>query len=183
LRWTSRDRRRHFRGQRIAGQKTCSQFGNKEGLGAVFARNIIDRFPSRPKQPQISDWITAVENYCSRNLTNEQDKLPAIAGIARYYQLLTNSQHGRYLTGLWEHSPLFLLLWHTTPHWKFHFNPSNRKPRSYRAPSWSWASIDGRVYFWYEPRKSEKFTYTATIVRCTTESQPRIHLARYLRGI
>ncbi|KAE9363229.1 HET-domain-containing protein, partial [Stipitochalara longipes BDJ] len=145
----------------------CDHGMEIEGDGAMYARGTIDRFPSRPKTPQISDWITAVVNYSSRSLTNHEDKLPAMAGIAQHYQLLTNFEQGRYLAGLWEHSLLFTLLWGTMT--KTLSTMNQGKPKSYRAPSWSWASVDGRIWFQYDESSRKYFIYTATIIQCTIE--------------
>jgi hypothetical protein len=94
------------------------------------------------------DWEQIVENYCSRSLTYSQDKLPALSGLARRYQA-ANSKPDKYLAGLWEsHLPQHLL-WVQFGDWyrAFVANAENQRPSEYRAPSWSWASIDGLVSY------------------------------------
>ncbi|PBK94505.1 hypothetical protein ARMGADRAFT_1029585 [Armillaria gallica] len=81
-------------------------------------------------------WYNIVTLYTQRNLTKSRDRLVAISGIAEHFQLFW--PQSRYFTGLWEHQLPGSLLWHIP-----HINDSCRRPDVYRAPSWSWASIDG----------------------------------------
>lgn len=87
-------------------------------------------------------WARLVENYSRRNLTKAFDKLIALAGLARTIQRMfaKGQEEDRYYAGLWESDfPLCLL-------WTKEFHPVNRV-REYRAPSWSWASVDGPIAF------------------------------------
>jgi len=94
-------------------------------------------------------WQSIVTEYSTRLLTEASDKLPALAGIAQKFHELTGDQ---YLAGIWKESLLDHLLWrHESieghgPIFR-HFNRSETfgKPAKYRAPSWSWAAINGPV--------------------------------------
>jgi hypothetical protein len=82
-------------------------------------------------------WQRVVQDYCSRSLSREEDKLIALSGVAKFFQswMVTDI----YLAGLWYNSfPLGLL-------WKSIDPVKATRPAKYRAPSWSWASIDGAV--------------------------------------
>ncbi|KAF7861851.1 hypothetical protein EAF04_007733 [Stromatinia cepivora] len=81
-------------------------------------------------------WHYAIQAYTSGNLTKASDKLVAISAIAREIKPLVRS---RYLAGLWEVNLVARLAW----------NNFGRTSRStvYRAPSWSWASIDGEILY------------------------------------
>lgn len=72
--------------------------------------------------------------YTSLELTVSSDKLPAISGVAQEYQKITKS---RYVAGMWEDTLLSQLLWRAIDFVK--------RPDEYRAPTWSWASVDGEV--------------------------------------
>lgn len=73
--------------------------------------------------------------YSQRQLTNCSDKLLAIAGLAR--QIWQQQPRLRYFAGLWSESMADSLLWYApTP---------GRRIVPYAAPSWSWASIQGKV--------------------------------------
>lgn len=50
---------------------------------------------------------------------------------------------GDYLAGLWKYDIIPCLLWHVANGRQVNGNPSQRIPDEPRAPSWSWASING----------------------------------------
>ncbi|KAM0806286.1 heterokaryon incompatibility protein-domain-containing protein, partial [Usnea florida] len=79
-------------------------------------------------------WHKLVEVYSSRNLTRAEDKLVAISGLAKRVQSCLDDE---YLAGLWKGSLPLDLLWY--PHW---MDGCPRRSSSYRAPTWSWASIE-----------------------------------------
>ncbi|KAJ8063004.1 hypothetical protein OCU04_008249 [Sclerotinia nivalis] len=80
-------------------------------------------------------WCCAIDAYTSGNLTKASDKLVAISAIAREMKPLMRS---RYLAGLWEVNLVPQLAW-------FCLGGTSRST-VYRAPSWSWASIDGSIF-------------------------------------
>lgn len=82
-------------------------------------------------------WRTAVMHYTELQLTKMSDRLPALSGIARH---TAGWMKSRYLAGLWEKSLLDDLLWIT-------YNPEKPRHQEWRAPSWSWASIDTSVNY------------------------------------
>jgi hypothetical protein len=84
-------------------------------------------------------WSEVVSDYSERQLTDVNDKLIAISGIARQLSATAFKDHS-YKAGLWlPNSPnktsfLYDLCWTTN-------SPSASQQASYLAPSWSWASI------------------------------------------
>lgn len=92
-------------------------------------------------------WEAIVEEYTQRKRTMPDDMLPAISGIAEDYQ---HNAEFIYLAGLWKHSFPHNLLWFNL---KSQERANNRtislckRPSKYRAPTWSWASIDDPVKF------------------------------------
>jgi Heterokaryon incompatibility protein (HET) len=87
-------------------------------------------------------WLALVIDYTSRFLTNESDKLPALSGVVKTIHSHTGDE---YLAGLWKNQILRQLRWRAG---LTVLKPvRNQKPKKYRAPSWSWASIDGNVNF------------------------------------
>lgn len=93
-------------------------------------------------------WLSIVREYNLRSLTKSKDKLRAIGGIAELYYLKTGDQ---YCAGLWRSNLAEELLW-TVFHPRATFSsmvvesrdPVTLFPRpNYRAPTWSWASVDG----------------------------------------
>lgn len=85
-------------------------------------------------------WANVVENYSRRTASVESDKLVACAAIAEQFHRVLRSD---YVAGLWRSEALFTdLLWET-PREVNGARPT--RPAEYRAPSWSWAAIDGVV--------------------------------------
>jgi hypothetical protein len=86
-------------------------------------------------------WAYIVNQFTGRKLTRDSDRLPALSGLAKEIQLETGDE---YLAGLWKKDLRYDLLWEVDvmfsaggTEWK--------RPAKYRAPSWSWASIEGPV--------------------------------------
>lgn len=78
-------------------------------------------------------WQTLCTHYAHRKVSFPEDKLPAISGMASKVAKKVQSE---YLAGLWKNNLVHDLFWHPS-------EPPT-KPEGYRAPSWSWASLDGR---------------------------------------
>ena len=77
-------------------------------------------------------WRWLVQEYTKLKLTYASDRLPAIAGLA---ESMSSTRQSRYLFGCWEDSILRDINWS-------HFTYGSR-PNAWRAPTWSWASMDG----------------------------------------
>lgn len=90
-------------------------------------------------------WHDVLSAYSRRRLTVESDKLFAIAGLAKYFEARTHGMFGTdgdgYCAGLWKSAMPSELLWRTT----FYPPRTFSRPKDYRAPSWSFASLDGPV--------------------------------------
>jgi hypothetical protein len=80
-------------------------------------------------------WKEIINVYSSCALTKEEDKLIAISGIATEMQKILRND--KYLAGLWKSQLLSDLCWTVIS--------DSTRPKTYRAPSWSWASLDGEV--------------------------------------
>lgn len=84
------------------------------------------------------EWRHMVAEYMQLSLTYESDRLPALSGLAK--QILP-TRNGRYLAGLWEDSFFEDMMWFLTER----DSMRSWRPKVWRAPSWSWASIEGRI--------------------------------------
>jgi hypothetical protein len=96
-------------------------------------------------------WEGIIESYSCRQLSRKVDKLPAVSGLARAVSAVLNDD---YLAGLWKRDLSYSLCWSTFDHGggcmhlDGHHSVSRKAaPSSYRAPSWSWASVDAPVYY------------------------------------
>ena len=91
-------------------------------------------------------WRSIVLDYTSRSLTLEKDKLAAIAGLASVIQSKTYIQ---YIAGMWNFR-FFIeydLCWRVSER-ADHQLPI--RPSKYRAPTWSWASVEGIISYRYK---------------------------------
>ena len=104
--------------------------------------NATDNVYSGSRLDGYAYWDGIVDVYTRSSLTRQEDKLIALSGIAQEMTLLLNDE---YLAGLWKKNLPYQLLWSITkPLTDNHGDPCFR-PQEYRAPTWSWASIDGHV--------------------------------------
>lgn len=89
-------------------------------------------------------WLEVVSDYSTRTASDESDKLVACAAVAEQFHRVLRSD---YLAGLWRSDVLLIdLLWTTVkPENPSPGLPSHTRPTAYRAPSWSWAAIEGDV--------------------------------------
>ncbi|GAB7350683.1 hypothetical protein MBLNU459_g1245t1 [Dothideomycetes sp. NU459] len=96
---------------------------------------------NRPGYSLDNFWEIAVRTYTSCNLTVGSDKIVAIAGIAN---LILEGLEESYVAGLWRNNLEEQLSWRVIDCKQANGKPSVRA-KEYRAPSWSWASLDGVV--------------------------------------
>ena len=110
------------------------------GAGGVwFFRNTW----SKSVDWEYTFWISLIQQYTSRALTDNNDKLRAVAGIAEVWQRIFNDE---YCAGLWQSVLHFQILWvHSGK--KTSDGPKYEVAKTYRAPSWSWANVEGSVHF------------------------------------
>ncbi|KAK0711772.1 heterokaryon incompatibility protein-domain-containing protein [Lasiosphaeris hirsuta] len=113
--------------------------------------------PEPPYSLSATPWSDIVEGYSMRRLTFGSDKLRALSAIARVYHRETGK---KYLAGLWEEDLPLGLCWVPAMHGD---SPRIPPPAEYRAPSWSWASIDSPVAY-LAPHPSDQNHLRAT--RC-----------------
>lgn len=94
-------------------------------------------------------WGKVVEAYSRRDLSWMKDKLPALSGVAHAFSRILNKENlaatrdsppVRYLAGLWDTDI------HRQLCWRAGDSSEDGNAEQYRAPTWSWASFEGRVY-------------------------------------
>lgn len=86
-----------------------------------------------------TDWYGILMQYAECKLSFPSDKLVAISGVAKDMKkrLAEFGQDTDYLAGLWRCELPQSLVWN--------LRGTGTRPPVYRAPSWSWAAVDGRV--------------------------------------
>jgi Heterokaryon incompatibility protein (HET) len=110
-----------------------------------FNKRFLTTFSSEPPKPSQDEremwynrWYQLVVNYSNRQLTVSTDVFPALSGLASTFSSIIQDD---YVAGLFAGNILRGLLWRMAD------PASNRRAESYRAPTWSWASIVGPVKF------------------------------------
>jgi hypothetical protein len=86
------------------------------------------------REDGLRKWYRIVRQYSGLSLTRKEDKLPALSGIASRIEDIIKDN---YLAGVWKNDLHNGLLW-------FRDGPAEAS-QTYRAPSWSWACLDGPV--------------------------------------
>ncbi|KAH8589748.1 heterokaryon incompatibility protein-domain-containing protein [Bisporella sp. PMI_857] len=135
------------------------------------ARKLLIKSEAVNKDARDKYWASVVMDYSGCFLTKETDKLVAISGVAK---LVQREFEDEYLAGHWHSSLFSSLLWRMT------YDPSRevtekeefypyRAAHWYRAPSWSWASIDDAVLFL---NPGSDYNAVAEIISCTTQPRP-----------
>ena len=112
----------------VCGELFGQDGGSRNYLPSTLARQTT-------KRPTPDDWIKIVRQYSSRVLTDPSDKLPALSGIAEYFGRRLNDT---YLAGLWTTRLHYELCW---------YGSGLQRPPEWRAPSWSFLSVDGTIDF------------------------------------
>ncbi|KLU81039.1 hypothetical protein MAPG_00134 [Magnaporthiopsis poae ATCC 64411] len=93
-------------------------------------------------------WRSMVVQYSPLQLSFPADKLPAVSGLA---DLWASRMGWQYLAGLWRENLIADMCWYA---------PRSQTPArstQWRAPTWSWVSVDGPVeydrdlYTWFDP--------------------------------
>ncbi|KAL2144178.1 hypothetical protein VTI28DRAFT_9469 [Corynascus sepedonium] len=117
------------------------------GMGNLVFKNLVPIVQPTPTGAPNSKflskvrhiWTCLVEAYSACDLTVPSDKLIAISGIAQHIAALLQ---GDYVAGMWRSHLEGELLWYVA---QSGVPGKTSRPAQYRAPSWSWASIDGPV--------------------------------------
>ena len=144
--------------QLIAGQRLPL---DQHGIGASSGLSLIEGYPPVASGEAIGrwkgGWLWVVEQFTTRQVTVGDDKLPALSGLANRLAIATGDT---YYAGLWRAHILEDLNWRVyareesrvmVPGGFAHvFGAQQCTPARtarYRAPSWSWASLDAHIIF------------------------------------
>jgi hypothetical protein len=123
--------------------QACEAFPNgiPRGIRDGSVREISKEFIVQQHFHSRSEaiWNRIVEYYCKRKLTKSGDKLVALSALAKEMRPIINSE---YLAGIWQSTLPGSLVWKT--YFSHVADPAHRP--EYRAPSWSWASIDCEIF-------------------------------------
>lgn len=120
-------------------EATLNADGGIKSLGKLeYAELISSHSPNLIAR----GWRHLIEQYSAVPQLYGADKLASISILAR--QISARRPNATYLAGLWSDSLVVDLLWHNR---LASNDPEQRakRPKEYRAPSWSWAAVDGTI--------------------------------------
>ncbi|KEF63460.1 uncharacterized protein A1O9_01438 [Exophiala aquamarina CBS 119918] len=129
----------------------CESTHVKASISDIIYGRYCIRDVNSSSEQVFSEWQTMLPSYTRRSLTKTSDILPAISGIAEHIYEKTSSS---YLAGLWKDNVLSDLLWQVSLYLRDDISDYNgniwgfsllRTMSTYRAPTFSWASIDSEV--------------------------------------
>jgi hypothetical protein len=104
-------------------------------------------------------WWHIVATYSKANLTVSSDKLPALSGVARRQHEATGDE---YLAGMWRKGLSSLTK-------QLGWVPLSKTKRpDWRAPTWSWTSIDAEIIYWPFNDRVAKNEYVQVLDARTT---------------
>jgi len=98
---------------------------------------LISQLSTNPEEALL-EWSRILEDYSGRYMSIQSDKLPAIAALAERFAAVL----GHYYAGLWRYDLIKQLCWVAA------ILQEQRAGNPYRAPSWSWASVN-EISLWY----------------------------------
>jgi hypothetical protein len=134
-------------------QSTAKYKYTSESLKCDLPRNLGT--DERAQADNLRQWQELVQEYTRLDITHPSDAFPALQAIATKWQ---RPAAGDYLAGLWRTNLVQGLLWRS--------ELAGDRLKTYRAPTWSWASIHGWVDWW--PDILRKEYQTATILSAST---------------
>ncbi|OCK96983.1 HET-domain-containing protein [Cenococcum geophilum 1.58] len=117
----------------------CPGFQGCECVPEGFLRVSFTHQDSKMEKVLSDQWAQIVEKFAPRKLTCSKDKLPALGGIAKEFSQYWQTD---YLAGLWRHQLREHLAWSVPVRTHSSCVRQTSRPPEFRAPSWSWASID-----------------------------------------
>jgi hypothetical protein len=113
----------------------------------------IWRLPNDDCIKTSKQWLALVKAYSRLELSKKSDIFPAISGIAKSFREATGWE---YVAGMWKETILRDLLWRPF------FTSTRSVP--WRAPTFSWASVDCKGMYFDGEHTCENETALATVV-------------------
>jgi hypothetical protein len=135
----------HFAGTELYWECRVKQFCECGDTWAIrhvsdSLKSDISRKLDADTQSSANDmrqWKHIVKQYTRLRIRYQSDIFPALQGIASVWE---RESTGDYLAGLWRANLVEGLLWHSSL--------LGHRPSTYRAPTWSWASVVGWIDWW-----------------------------------
>lgn len=114
------------------------------------------RSPGTSYEELLRRWELFVDEYMLRNLTFSTDRLPAIQSVAEEMAAATGQKYIQ-AAGMWRSNLQHELLWCVI------FGEAKR-PDTWRAPSWAWASVEGPISLWQRDFRNSQQSHPGTLL-------------------
>ena len=171
--WTLQEQRLSRRSLRFGSTKMswdCQCFSLHESEtdhfnGLSISMELLKPYSTALSPPSYSSWYTMVFMFTDRLLTYDTDKLPSLLGLATE---VAKFQNGTYYAGLWWEDMASGMLWFRG------CAAELNKPSEYLAPSWSWASLNGRSLI-YEDQPAKIILPNAVFRECYVDKSNGSH--------
>ena len=153
----------HFTASELAWECSTSaacECGHLDALATPklrYDKSSLDHMSADERAQAWDDLV--LQTYQSRLLTREGDRFSALSSMAKQFQ---TGELGEFFAGLWYNYVLSMLLWEVK---------SGKKSDHYVAPSWSWASIQGRLTRNDRIVHNRFFEASIESITCTLSSQ------------
>jgi hypothetical protein len=104
-------------------------------------KSVLDGASGSPDIILPGEWRNRVHEFTRLNMTFDRDIFLSLSGAVKQIQRIRTAE---YVAGLWQDDLVEDLLWETYDTWA-------GRPATWRAPTWSWASIKGGVDYTFSP--------------------------------
>ncbi len=119
---------------RVQSSRLSSDEVSKSAFYDTISKYQSDRYRTPGKT-----WRRMVVQYTPLQLRHPTDKLPALSGLA---DEMRRNKGQKYLAGLWNDTLVPDMCWYL-----HEWNKKSSSQTPWRAPTWSWASVDGPVEY------------------------------------
>jgi hypothetical protein len=127
--------------------------------GELSQRLLEDR-KKIPNEWKFDNWMKVVQEYSSRQVSRISDRLQALAALAQMFAIEAQGDSENYCAGLWRDDIPMQLLWRRVNlgYCAKAESPINEDSEDSN-PSWSWASVSGRIeHYPHPPVDRRRFT-------------------------
>jgi len=137
----------------------CSKIDIKDHYRGRKKADVASKLAAHAPLEEIdSQWQEIISSYSAMSLTFPNDIFPALQGLAK----TVPPKMGTYLAGLWSATLLENLSWDSA---SFGAHP---RPKEWRAPTWSWASTTGKIFWMRSNKRASEIRTFITILSATT---------------
>ncbi|KAI1097865.1 HET-domain-containing protein [Jackrogersella minutella] len=155
--------------------RTCKHTEEGESVTSIGLSNSLWPRTELPTDAWFKIWSDTIIKYTRRKLTYGNDKLIAVGSIVNEMKEHVSSPYIDF-AGVWQaniHQELLWIPWNGIPVY----------PEKYRAPSWSWASLDGGVIIPTLSHPNRRYGEALEVIQFKGGDLPQIVVRAHTRRI